>query len=128
MEFTDSKNLFEPNEANAWGRFFFMLLTFLTEGVRSSYTDPKMAKFGMNWGDLTHYQADLVISNFSYLLISPGPMPLGEFHDQGDAKWIVNRGQLRGHNDTPCGRPTHGRPIGRLGVGRSQGVFGGFSY
>jgi hypothetical protein len=27
----------------------------------------------------------------------------GEFHDQGDAKWIVIRGQLRGHNDTPCG-------------------------
>jgi hypothetical protein len=32
--------------------------------------------------------------------------PMGEFHDQGDAKWIVIRGQLRGHNDTPFGRPT----------------------
>jgi hypothetical protein len=30
----------------------------------------------------------------------------GEFHDQGDAKWIVIRGRLRGHNDTPFGRPT----------------------
>jgi hypothetical protein len=30
----------------------------------------------------------------------------GEFHDQGDAKWIVVRGPLRGHNDTPFRRPT----------------------
>jgi hypothetical protein len=27
----------------------------------------------------------------------------GEFHDQADAKWIVIRGLLKGHNDTPCG-------------------------
>jgi len=27
----------------------------------------------------------------------------GKLHDQGDAKWIVIRGQLRGHNDTPYG-------------------------
>jgi hypothetical protein len=48
---------------------------------------------------------------------------IGKFHDQGDAKWIVIRGQLRGHNDTPFGRPTLGWPIGR-----PQGVFGGISY
>jgi hypothetical protein len=47
---------------------------------------------------------------------------------RGDAKWIVIRGQLRGHNDTPCGRPTPSWPIGRPGVVRPQGVFGGFSY
>jgi hypothetical protein len=35
--------------------------------------------------------------------------PNGEFHDQGDAKWKVIRGQLRGHNDTPFGRQTFGR-------------------
>jgi hypothetical protein len=29
----------------------------------------------------------------------------GKFHDQGDAEWIVIRGQLRGHDDTPCRRP-----------------------
>jgi hypothetical protein len=29
------------------------------------------------------------------------PLASGELHDQGDAKWIVIRGQLRGHNDTP---------------------------
>ena len=52
----------------------------------------------------------------------------GEFHDQGDAKWIVIRGPLRGHKDTPFGRPTPGRPIDRPGVGRPQGIFGGFSY
>jgi hypothetical protein len=27
---------------------------------------------------------------------------LGKFYDQGDAKWIITKGQLRGHNDTPC--------------------------
>jgi hypothetical protein len=36
-----------------------------------------------------------------------GPLS-GEFHDQGHAKWIVIRMQLRGHNDTPLGRPTRG--------------------
>jgi hypothetical protein len=39
----------------------------------------------------------------------------GEFHDQADAKWIVIRGQLRGHNDMPFGQPTPGaayRPPG----------------
>jgi hypothetical protein len=52
----------------------------------------------------------------------------GKFHDQGDAKCIVIRGQLRGHNDTPYGRPAPGRPIGRRVVGRPQGVYGGLSY
>jgi hypothetical protein len=52
----------------------------------------------------------------------------GKFHDQGDAKWIVIRGQLRGHNDTPCGRPAPGRPISRPGSGCPQGVIGVFSY
>jgi hypothetical protein len=28
----------------------------------------------------------------------------GKFHDQGDAKWIVIRRPLKGHNDTPFGR------------------------
>jgi hypothetical protein len=42
-------------------------------------------------------------------------MIFGEFHDQGDAKWIVIRGQLRGHNDIPFGRPTPGRLIGIFG-------------
>jgi hypothetical protein len=32
----------------------------------------------------------------------PNFTPLeGEFHDQADSKWIVIRGLLRGHNDTP---------------------------
>jgi hypothetical protein len=54
--------------------------------------------------------------------------PWGEFHDQGDAKRIVIRRSLWGHNNTPCGRPALGRPIGRSGSGRPQGVFGGLSY
>jgi hypothetical protein len=53
---------------------------------------------------------------------------MGKFHDEEDAEWIVIRGQLRGHNNTPFERPTPGRPIGCPVVGRSQGVFGGLSY
>jgi hypothetical protein len=34
----------------------------------------------------------------------------GEFHDQGDAEWIVLKRQLRGHNDTPFGLTTPSRP------------------
>jgi hypothetical protein len=48
---------------------------------------------------------------------------IGKFHDQGDAKWIVIRRSLSGYNDTPCGRPAPGRPIGR-----PQGLIGVFSY
>jgi hypothetical protein len=55
------------------------------------------------------------------------PKSEGKFHDQGDAKWIVFRGQLRHHNDTSFGRRTPGRPIG-LSAGRPQDVFGGLSY
>jgi hypothetical protein len=39
-----------------------------------------------------------------------GQLTSGKFHAQGDAKWIVIRGQLSGHNDTPCRRPTSSRP------------------
>jgi hypothetical protein len=53
---------------------------------------------------------------------------MGKFHDQGDTKWIVIRRSLWGHNDTPCGWPAPGRPIGRPGSGHPQGVMGGFSY
>jgi hypothetical protein len=53
---------------------------------------------------------------------------LGEFHDQGDAKWKVIRQPLRGHNDTPFRRPTPGRPISRPAYGCPQGVFGGLMY
>jgi hypothetical protein len=41
----------------------------------------------------------------------------GEFHDQVNAKWIVIRGLLRGHNNLHCGRPNPGQPIGCPGVG-----------
>jgi hypothetical protein len=56
-------------------------------------------------------------------------LKVGKFLDQGDAtKWIAIRRQLRGHNDTPFGRPTPGRPIGWPVDGRPRGVFGGLSY
>jgi hypothetical protein len=50
-------------------------------------------------------------------------LTIGEFHDQGDAKWIVLRRSLWGHNDPPFGRPKPGRPIGRPGVGHPYLVF-----
>jgi hypothetical protein len=50
-----------------------------------------------------------------------------EFHDQGDAKWIVIRVPVRGHNDTLFGWPTPGRPIGRRGLA-ALGLFAVFSY
>jgi hypothetical protein len=40
-----------------------------------------------------------------------------KFHDQWDAKWIVIRGLLSGHNNMPF-----------WVVGGPQGVFGGFSH
>ena len=49
-------------------------------------------------------------------------LPDGGCHDQADAKWIVIRGPLRGHNDTPFGWPTPGWPIGQPGVGQPKGV------
>jgi hypothetical protein len=40
----------------------------------------------------------------------------GELHDQADAKWIVIRGLLWGHDEcfkvTPCGQPTPSQRIG----------------
>jgi hypothetical protein len=51
----------------------------------------------------------------------------GGCHDLADAEWIVMRGQLRGHNDAPFGRPTPRRPISRQGVGHPQGIFDVFS-
>ena len=50
----------------------------------------------------------------------------GEFHDQGDAKWIAIRRLLWGHNDMPFGQLTLGRPIGRQEVGRPSDVYGIF--
>jgi hypothetical protein len=47
-----------------------------------------------------------------------------EFHDQGDGKKIIIRGQLWGHNDTPFAPSGSQSP----GVGRPQGLFGDFSY
>jgi hypothetical protein len=55
------------------------------------------------------------------------PFRSGELHGQGDARWVVIRGQLRGQNDMPIGRPTSGRPIGRSGVDRSKCILGSFS-
>jgi hypothetical protein len=47
----------------------------------------------------------------------------GVSHDQADAEWIGIRTQLRGHNDTPFGRPALGWPSGRPGSGHPSGVF-----
>jgi hypothetical protein len=52
----------------------------------------------------------------------------GKLRDQRDAKWIVIRRSLWGHNDTSCGWPAPGWPIRRPLSVRPQGVFGGLSY
>jgi hypothetical protein len=59
---------------------------------------------------------------------SKSPLGSGEFHDQGDAKWIVIRRSLWSHNEMPCGRAAPSRPIGRPGSDCPQGVMGSFSY
>jgi hypothetical protein len=58
--------------------------------------------------------------------VRPAAVLLGEFHDQGDAKWIAIRRSLWGHNDAPYGWPAPGWPIDRLGSGCPQGVIGVF--
>jgi hypothetical protein len=40
----------------------------------------------------------------------------GDSHDQADAEWIVIRTQLRGHNDTPFGRPAPAGPPAARGL------------
>jgi hypothetical protein len=50
----------------------------------------------------------------------------GEFHNQGNAKWIVIRRPLRDHNNTPFGQPAPTRPIGHSGSGLPQGIIGVF--
>jgi hypothetical protein len=62
------------------------------------------------------YYHDLPDRGTSLIISQSDQLPDGKFHDQGDAKWIVIRGKLRGHNNTPCGRPAPSRPIGRQGL------------
>jgi hypothetical protein len=51
-------------------------------------------------------------------------IPWGEFHDQGDAKWMIIRRSLWSHNNTPCGRPAYQPP----GVWPPAGRNGWFRY
>jgi hypothetical protein len=79
-----------------------------------------------SWEIITHLQGQRACGcqrktlNFIYQSIP------GEFHDQGDTKWIVIRRSLWGHNDTPSGRPAPGRSIGCPGSGCLQSVIGVF--
>jgi hypothetical protein len=60
----------------------------------------------------------LVLDNAAgFLLTVECARGKGEFHDQGAAKWIVIRRPLWGHNNTPFGRPTPGRPLPGLSRG-----------
>jgi hypothetical protein len=67
---------------------------------------------------ITYRTHDLEVS-ISSSIDADFVMTGGEFHNQGDAKWIVIRRQLKGHNNTSFRRP---------GVSRPQGVFGSLSY
>jgi hypothetical protein len=81
-------------------------------------------EFTTNFAQLvTHFEGSCLIAGVVFGVVADG-----EFHDQGDAKWIVFRRSLWGNNNTPFGQRTPGRPIGRRGVGRPSDVFGGFSY
>jgi hypothetical protein len=57
---------------------------------------------------------------------TPLTYAVGEFHHQGDTKWIVIRRSLWGHNDMPCRWPALGLSIGSPGSGFAQGVIGAF--
>jgi hypothetical protein len=63
---------------------------------------------------------DAILAGRSYELAPPRSArpEAGECHDEADAGWIVIRRLLRGHNDTPFGRPSPDRPIGHPGVSR----------
>jgi hypothetical protein len=78
----------------------------------------------MEFTHRTHHPEVTISSSIGTDFVMTG----GEFHDQGDAKWIVIRGQLRGHNNTPFGWPTPSWPISHPRVGRRQGLFGSLSY
>jgi hypothetical protein len=67
------------------------------------------------------------VSRISGSTLGPSQVA-GGCHDEADAKWIIIRGPSMGHSNTPFGRPTPGRHIGRPGVGNLQDVFGVFSY
>jgi hypothetical protein len=52
----------------------------------------------------------------------------GESHDQADAEWIAIRTQLRGHNDTPFGRPAPAGPPADRGLAALRAYVVYFSY
>jgi hypothetical protein len=88
----------------------------LTTSLNTPYHAPR-------WFDLQHREVREADGGDARTNPQPDPGAEGEFQDQGEDKWIVIRGMLKGHNDTPFGRPTPSWPIGHLG-----GVIGGFSY
>jgi hypothetical protein len=76
---------------------------------------PKKVQEVKQWFNSYFSFGGCVVAPF-LLLTGPsgcGKSSTGEFHDQADAKWMVIRGPLRGHSDTPCRQPTPGRKIGR---------------
>jgi hypothetical protein len=56
-------------------------------------------------------------NEFSHIFRVVRLLVQGEFHDPGDANWIVVRRQLRGHNNTPFGWQTPIRHIGLAAQG-----------
>jgi hypothetical protein len=99
----ESLESFAPGErppvGAALGSFLFRMSSSTENQVKSFFMRFLTAIKSVQWGQVQLVYVSEALSE-------------GEFHDQGDAKWIVIRVQLRGHNDTPCGRPAPGRPIG----------------
>jgi hypothetical protein len=65
-------------------------------------------------GSRKRFPADVALPVFQSRL---RPLASGKFHDQEDAKWIVIRGQLWGHNDMPI-RPSGGQLPAGLSAAR----------
>jgi hypothetical protein len=74
--------------------------------IRATAGQLHFSRVDMRGGDGVSAEALLSHHIWTFILL----VRKGKFYDQGDAKWTVIRGQLRGHNDMP------------------QGIFGGFSY
>jgi hypothetical protein len=82
------------------------------DGVRRDYAEPKRKEITVSLttaDERTFMQPKEEASKSEDVVRNDYAEPksmTGEFHDQGDAKWIVIRGPSRGHNDTPFGWPT----------------------
>ena len=70
------EGLFDPAMCKSWKSFFFMIMTFLCEGIRA-YDDNPQAKKTMTSYEMTAQQTEIVVNDFSHLINSLGPLETG---------------------------------------------------